>query len=126
VGNDLTRRDLQGAAKDMGRPWDWGKAFDRSAPCGPIPPVAETGRPAAGAIRTLANGAAKQDADLTELIWPIPEVIAFLPQSIESEPGDLIFTGAPAGVSALVSGDVCMMQIAGLGSLTAAIGAREG
>lgn len=78
TGNDLTRRDLQLVAREMGRPWDWGKAFDRSAAVGALHPVAEVGHPATGAIRTLVNGAVKQDADLEELIWTLPEVISFL------------------------------------------------
>lgn len=126
VGNDLTRRDLQAEAKEMGRPWDWGKGFDRSAPCGPIWPVAQTGHPATGFIRTSVNGVVKQDADLAELIWPVPEVIAFLSRSVEIRPGDLIFSGTPAGVGALVPGDVCVVEIEGLGSLTTTIGPREG
>jgi fumarylpyruvate hydrolase len=126
VGNDLTRRDLQAEAKEMGRPWDWGKAFDRSAPCGPIRPVGQVGHPAAGSIRTLVNGAVKQDADLSEQIWPVPEIIAFLSRSVEIRPGDLIFTGTPAGVGALVPGDVCVVEIAGLPPLTTTIAPREG
>lgn len=123
VGNDLTRRDLQLAARDQGRPWDWGKAFDRSAVCGPIHPVSTVGHPDSGEIRLTVNGEEKQKADLAELIWSIPEIIAILSQSMRIEPGDLVYTGTPAGVGPLVAGDVCVVSIAGLGSVTTTIAA---
>lgn len=122
IGNELTRRDLQQVAKEMGRPWDWGKAFDNSAVCGPIFSVAEVGHPSRGAIRTSVNGVVKQDADLAELIWSIPEVISILSQSMEIRPGDLIYSGTPAGVGKLEIGDVCTVEVAGLGVLTTTIG----
>ena len=125
IGNDLTRRDLQFEARDKGRPWDWGKAFDRSAVCGPIHRVAATGHPSTGSIRLSVNGAVRQDADLAELIWSVPEVIAILSTSMRILPGDLIYTGTPAGVGALLPGDVCEIAIDGLGSLTTTIGERE-
>lgn len=118
VGNDLTRRDLQDEAKKMGRPWDWAKAFDNSAVCGPIHRVSEVGHLSEGPIRTLVNGEVKQDGDLTELIWRIPEVIAFLSRSMALKPGDLIFTGTPAGVGALQRGDLCEVEIAKLGRIS--------
>ncbi|MBZ0128525.1 MAG: fumarylacetoacetate hydrolase family protein [Rhodobacteraceae bacterium] len=125
IGNDLTRRDQQLAARELGRPWDWGKAFDRSAICGPLHPVAAIGHPASGEIRTEVNGAIRQQADLKDLIWSIPEVIAILSRSMELRPGDLIYSGTPAGVGALQSGDICMVAIERLGSVTTTIGPPE-
>jgi fumarylpyruvate hydrolase len=117
VGNDLTRRDLQLAAREQGRPWDWGKAFDRSAVIGPVYPVAKVGHPKKGSIRLTVNGAVKQDADLAELIWSVPEIISILSQSVTLQPGDLIMTGTPAGVGPLVPGDTCVVSIEGLAQI---------
>lgn len=124
VGNDLTRRDLQLAAREQGRPWDWGKAFDRSAVCGPIHPVSEVGHLDQGVIRLTVNGVVKQDADLKELIWSVPEIVSILSRTMEIKAGDLVYTGTPAGVGPLVPGDVCVVEIAGLGSVTTTIGER--
>lgn len=124
VGNDLTRRDLQQVAKDMGRPWDFAKAFDRSAVIGPVRPVAKVGHPEKGSIRLTVNGTVKQDADIAELIWSIPEVISYLSHSIALAPGDLIMTGTPAGVGPLVPGDVCVVSIEGLGEISTTIGPK--
>jgi fumarylpyruvate hydrolase len=117
VGIDLTRRDLQLAARDAGRPWEWGKAFDRSAPCAAIVPAAEIGHPSRGRIWLAVNGTVKQDADISQLIWSVPEVIAFVSASMELAPGDLIFTGTPAGVGPLVAGDTVSGGIDGLGTI---------
>lgn len=125
VGNDLTRRDLQLVAREQGRPWDWGKAFDRSAVIGPVFPVEKVGHPDKGSIKLTVNGEVKQDADLNELIWSVPEIISILSHSIALEPGDLIMTGTPAGVGAMVPGDVCVVSIEGLGSIETPIGPRE-
>ncbi|WP_188076554.1 fumarylacetoacetate hydrolase family protein [Aurantimonas sp.] len=125
VGNDLTRRDLQLAARDKGRPWDMGKSFDRSAVIGPVHPVADTGHPQEGSIRLTVNGEVKQDADLAELIWGVDEIVSILSQSVELRPGDLIMTGTPAGVGPLKPGDTCVVSIAGLGEITSTIGPRE-
>jgi fumarylpyruvate hydrolase len=125
IGNDLTRRDLQAAAKEMGRPWDWGKAFDNSAVCGPVHPVNSVGHLQQGMIRLSVNGDIKQDADLNEMIWSIPEQIAILSHTMEIKPGDLIYSGTPAGVGPLVPGDVCLIEIVGLGAVSTTIGARE-
>jgi len=125
IGNDLTRRDLQAAAKNMGRPWDWGKAFDNSAVCGPVHPVEDAGHLQAGMIRLSVNGEIKQDADLNEMIWRIPEQIAILSRTMEVKPGDLIYTGTPAGVGALEVGDVCLVEIAGLGGVSNTITDRN-
>ena len=124
VGNDLTRRDLQLEAREKGRPWDWGKAFDRSAVIGPVHPVAQVGHPSKGSIRLTVNGEVKQDADLAELIWSVPEVISILSRSMELRPGDLIMTGTPAGVGPLVEGDTCRVEIEGLGAIETPIGPR--
>jgi fumarylpyruvate hydrolase len=125
VGNDLTRRDLQLKAREQGRPWDWGKAFDRSAVIGPVHPVGTVGHLDKGSIKLTVNGEAKQDADLAELIWSVPEIISILSHSIALEPGDLIMTGTPAGVGAMLPGDVCVVSIEGLGSIETPIGPRE-
>ena len=124
VGNDLTRRDLQLEAREKGRPWDWGKAFDRSAVIGPVYPTAQVGHPSKGSIRLTVNGEVKQDADLAELIWSVPEVISILSHSMELRPGDLIMTGTPAGVGPLVEGDTCRVEIEGLGAIETPIGPR--
>ena len=125
VGNDLTRRDLQLVAREMGRPWDWGKAFDRSAVIGPVHPAERVGHLSSGAIRLSVNGEVKQDADLEELIWSVPEIISILSHSIELRPGDLIMTGTPAGVGPLVAGDTCVVSIGGLGQIETEITQRQ-
>ncbi len=124
VGNDLTRRDLQLVAREQGRPWDLGKGFDRSAPIAPIHPVSKVGHPSKGSIKLTVNGEVKQDADLSELIWSIPEMISILSHSMELKAGDVIMTGTPAGVGPLVPGDVCVVTIEGVGQLTTTIGPR--
>lgn len=124
VGNDLTRRDLQLAARELGRPWDMGKAFDRSAVIGPAHPASRVGHPYQGSIRLAVNGETRQDADLSELIWSVPEVVSILSHSIALKPGDLIMTGTPAGVGPLVDGDTCVVAIEGLGEITTTIGPR--
>ena len=124
IGNDLTRRDLQLASREKGRPWDWGKAFDHSAVIGPLHPVSRVGHPSRGAIRLTVNGAVKQQGDLSELIWSVPEVIAIISRSMELRPGDLIMTGTPAGVGPLAPGDVCAVEIDGLGRIEFPIGPR--
>jgi fumarylpyruvate hydrolase len=125
AGNDLTRRDLQFEARDKGRPWDWGKAFDKSAACAPIRRASETGRLERGAIRLTVNGVARQQADLADLIWSVPEIVSILSRSMRLARGDLIYTGTPAGVGPLVPGDVCVVEIEGLDPLTTTIGGPE-
>jgi fumarylpyruvate hydrolase len=105
VGIDLTRRDLQTEAKNAGRPWDTSKGFDRSAPVSAIHPVMRIGHPSSGRIWLEVNGALRQDGDLAELIWSVPEAVAELSTLFTLAPGDLIFTGTPAGVGPLVPGD---------------------
>lgn len=121
VGIDLTRRDLQLAARDAGRPWSWGKSFDRSAPVAPLHPVAKVGHPARGRIWLAVNGTVKQDQDIADLIWSVPEVIAIISRSIELRPGDLIMTGTPAGVGAIVAGDVVTGGVEGIGEIEVTI-----
>ena len=123
VGIDMTRRDLQLAARDKGRPWDVGKAFDDSAPIGEIHRASEIGHPAAGAIRLSVNGQSRQDADLKQLLWSVPELIVELSKLFELRPGDLIYTGTPAGVGAVKAGDELRGSIEGIGSITIRIGA---
>lgn len=117
VGNDLTRRDLQFAARDQGRPWDTGKAFDRSAPITAITPVAAGQHIGKGSIWLKVNGEMRQQGDIADLIWSVPEVIAELSTLFELAPGDLIYTGTPAGVSALKPGDRIEGAVAGLDTL---------
>ena len=118
VGNDLTRRDVQADAKSNGRPWDMAKGFDRSAPCGALHPVAEVGHFTKGAISLSVNGETRQNSDISDLIWPVADVIAYLSTLVELSAGDLIFTGTPENVGPLQSGDTCVAQIDGLGSVT--------
>lgn len=124
IGNDLTRRDLQLDAREKGRPWDWGKAFDRSAVIGPVHPVASVNHIDKGQIKLTVNGETKQDSDIAKLIWSVPEIISILSHSIALAPGDLIMTGTPEGVGAMVPGDVCTIAIDGLGEITTTIGDR--
>lgn len=122
VGVDLTRRDLQEEAKALSRPWEWSKSFDASAPCGPLHPVSEIGHPASGAIWLEVNGQPRQRGDLQDLIWPVADVISHISQSVALRPGDLIFTGTPAGVGALQPGDVVRGGIDGVGEFAFRIG----
>lgn len=105
AGLDMTRRDVQGVAKKMGRPWDMGKGFDHSAPCSALRAAADIGHPDKGAIWLKVNGTLKQAGDLSQQIWSVPETISFLSQLVELAPGDLIYTGTPAGVGPVVAGD---------------------
>lgn len=122
VGIDLTRRDLQIASRDLKRPWEIGKAFDHSAPCGAIKPASEIGHPAKGKITLKSNGQVRQDGDLNQLIWNVPEIIANLSEMVTLEPGDIIMTGTPAGVAATVAGDKLECAIEGVGTLAVTIG----
>ena len=116
-GNDLTRRDLQAAAKAARRPWDMGKAFDASAPCGTLVPVSACGHPARGRIRCTVDGAVTQDADIADMIWDVPHIIAHLSGLVRLAPGDLIFTGTPAGVGPVARGQTVRVEIEGLGAV---------
>ena len=117
VGLDMTRRDLQFKARDMGRPWDFGKAFDESAPIGPIHPVASHGHHSRGKIWLKVNGETRQQADLAEMIWNVPDTIAYLSEYYLLKAGDLIYTGTPAGVGAVKKGDRMLGAVDGLGEL---------
>lgn len=125
VGIDLTRRDLQFAARDAGRPWEWGKAFDHSAPCSAIVPATVIGHPAKGRIWLSVNGSVRQDADISQLIWSVSEVIAFVSSSMALHAGDLIFTGTPAGVAPLVPGDVVEGGVEGVATIGIRIGPAQ-
>ena len=121
VGIDLTRRDLQQEAKDKKRPWDWGKGFDHSAPCSALQPASRIGHPAKGRIHLAVNGQTKQDGNLDQMIWPLPDCVAIISQSMRLEAGDLIYTGTPAGVAAVNPGDVLSAEVDGVAKLTVTI-----
>ena len=118
AGNDLTRRDLQAEAKASRRPWDMAKGFDKSAVVGAIRPGAAPD----GALRCMVNGVTRQEARLSDMIWSPAAIIAALSQLVSLSPGDLIFTGTPAGVGALRRGDVCKVEVDGLQSASVTIG----
>ena len=124
VGIDLTRRDLQLAARELGRPWDWGKAFDQSAPVSPLVPIAEVPSLTKGRIWLKVNGETKQDADIADLIWSVNEHVSILSRSMTLAPGDLIMTGTPAGVGAIVPGDAVTGAVEGLAEIAITIGER--
>ena len=117
VGLDMTRRDLQGEAKKMGRPWDTVKAFDQSAPCSALLPVSQCGHPAKGNISLKVNGEIRQTGDLAMMIWNVPDTIAYLSTLFTLMPGDLIFSGTPAGVAAVKVGDLLEGHVDGLPAL---------
>lgn len=118
VGLDMTRRDLQNDMKKQGRPWCIGKAFDESAPIGPITPLAHAGDVNNADIEVTVNGAVRQSSNVAKLIWNVSETIEHLSSAWELQAGDLIYTGTPEGVAAVVAGDVLVGKVAGLGSLT--------
>jgi fumarylpyruvate hydrolase len=118
VGLDMTRRDLQGEAKKMGRPWEMGKAFDNSAPCTALKTAAMMGHPATGAIWLKVNGKIVQKGDLSEMIWNVPETISYLSKLITLKAGDLILSGTPAGVGPVKAGDKLEGHVDGVGDLT--------
>jgi len=124
TGLDMTRRDLQFEARDKGRPWDAGKNVEQSSPLGLIHPVADIGHLATGSIRLTVNGETRQDADLGELIWPVAEVIAHVSRAYRLQPGDLIYTGTPAGVGPVVPDDTIVVSVAGLTDTVITIGPR--
>ncbi len=117
VGLDMTRRDLQAEAKKAGRPWDTAKGFDASAPISPLVPAARIGHPSSGEIWLDVNGERRQTGDLAQLIWKIDETISYLSGLFELAPGDLIFTGTPAGVAAVKPGDQLHGHVDGVGEL---------
>jgi fumarylpyruvate hydrolase len=123
VGLDMTRRDLQLEARDKGRPWEFGKSFINSAPIGTLHRAADVGHPASAAITLTVNGQPRQSSDIAKLIWSVSECIAYLSEYEALEPGDLIMTGTPEGVNAVVPGDVMQGAIAGLGEIQLAVSA---
>ncbi len=121
VGLDLTRRDLQGEAKKAGKPWDMGKVFDHAAPVSALMPAAAVPSVDAGRIALSVNGVVRQEGDLAEMIWTVPEIIAELSRFITLLPGDLIFTGTPAGVGPIQRGDRLDGTVAGVGTLSVTV-----
>lgn len=117
LGLDMTRRDLQGEMKKMGRPWEIGKAFERSAPIGPLKRVSEVGHPDQGRISLHVNGELRQDGDLNQMIWKVPEMINYLSQYYDIAAGDIIMAGTPSGVGPIERGDTMVGEIEGLGTL---------
>jgi fumarylpyruvate hydrolase len=118
IALDMTRRDLQGEQKKLGRPWEIGKAFEHSAPVGPIIPAAELGHPDSGRIELRVNGEIRQEGDLAQMIWKVPEMISYLSEYFELAPGDVILSGTPSGVAAVKRGDVLTASVEGMGELT--------
>ncbi len=125
IGNDWTRRDLQTTAKRGGAPWDLAKGFDHSAAVGAIYPVGSIGHPCRGLIRLEVNGVERQRGDLSAMIWSVPAIIAELSTYVTLVPGDLIFTGTPAGVTSVVPGDQIECHIEGLGTLSSRVVERQ-
>ncbi len=124
VGLDMTRRDLQQAAKAKGRPWDMAKGFDRSAPIGSLAPAATSGHPDTAAIRLRVNGAVRQEGDIADMIWSVPETIAHLSGLVDLAPGDLIMTGTPEGVAGVLPGDLMEGEVAGVGTIRTPVAPR--
>ncbi len=120
VGLDMTRRDLQAEAKKLSRPWALAKSFDQSCPIGEIVPASRIGHPERGRIEVAVNGEVRQSGDLGQMIWPVPDIIAYLSRFVALAPGDLIMTGTPAGVSRVRPGDVLHATCEGVGELTVA------
>ncbi len=122
VGLDMTRRDLQFASRDRGRPWEMGKGWDHSAPCSAIVPAAKIGHPSKGVIKLAVNGQVKQNSDLGAMIWKVPEMISYLSALVALAPGDVIYSGTPDGVGPVVKGDKLMGEIEKIGTLNVTIG----
>ncbi|MCD4510592.1 fumarylacetoacetate hydrolase family protein [Brucella pseudogrignonensis] len=118
VGIDMTRRDLQAVAKKAGRPWEVAKAFEHSAPCSAIVPVSEIGHPESAEISLKINGEPRQSGDLNQMIWKVAETISYLSSLFELQPGDLIYTGTPAGVGPVQRGDLLEGSVGGVGSIS--------
>ncbi|WP_022720651.1 fumarylacetoacetate hydrolase family protein, partial [Rhodopseudomonas sp. B29] len=125
VGVDLTRRDLQMASRKKEQPWEIGKSFDLSAPCGALRPAFEIGHPSKGKIWLKVNGTDRQSGDLSEMIWNVAEIIAKLSLQVELGAGDIIMTGTPAGVAALQPGDQIECGVDGIGTLKVSIAAPK-
>jgi fumarylpyruvate hydrolase len=121
VGLDMTRRDLQASARKSGQPWEMAKAFDHSAPCSALRTVADGGFPDDGELTLRVNGAVRQHGRIADMIWNVSEILQHLSRLIELAPGDLIFTGTPEGVGAVVSGDLLQADLTGIGELNVLI-----
>lgn len=117
VSLDMTRRDLQGEQKKMGRPWEIGKAFERSAPIGPIHPAESVGHLSEGRVELKVNGELKQEGDLNQMIWKVPEMISYLSKYFELAPGDVLLSGTPSGVGPVQKGDEMVAHVGGVGDL---------
>ncbi|WP_148227574.1 fumarylacetoacetate hydrolase family protein [Fulvimarina pelagi] len=118
VGLDMTRRDLQGEAKKLGRPWEVGKAFEKSAPCGPLVPADRIGHPTEGEVSLDVDGERRQSGDLNQMIWKVPEMISILSEYFELQPGDMIMSGTPSGVGPVEKGQTLTGKVAGVGEIT--------
>ena len=118
---DMTRRDLQGEAKELRRPWEIGKAFERSAPCGPLFPASEIGHPSKGLVQLKVNGTVTQTGDLDQMIWKVPEMISYLSEYFELAAGDVILSGTPSGVGPVLQGDVMDVTVEGVGGLSVTV-----
>ncbi|WP_311222866.1 MULTISPECIES: fumarylacetoacetate hydrolase family protein [unclassified Acidovorax] len=126
AGLDLTRRDLQQQAKQAGGPWEPAKAFDHSAPCSPLVPASVCGHPQQGALWLAVNGIERQRADVADLLWPVAELVAMLSRSVTLAPGDLVFTGTPAGVGPLQPGDTVHGGVTGIAEIRMTVGPAPG
>jgi fumarylpyruvate hydrolase len=124
VGIDLTRRDLQIASRNIKQPWEIGKFFDNSAPCSALRPASEIGHPSKGKITLSVNGKLRQQGDLSQMIWNVPETISKLSEMVELAAGDIIFTGTPSGVGPVVEGEKMECEVEGVGRLTITIGPK--
>lgn len=118
---DMTRRDLQAEAKELRRPWETGKAFEHSAPCGELAPASEIGHPASGLIQLKVNGEVRQTGDLNQMIWKVPEMISYLSDYFELAAGDVIMSGTPSGVAAIVKGDLMEAEVEGVGKMSVTV-----
>jgi fumarylpyruvate hydrolase len=118
VSLDMTRRDLQNEAKKLGRPWEIAKAFERSGPVGSLKPVSAVGHPDRGRVELKVGGSIKQEGDLNQMIWKVPEMISYLSEYFELKAGDIIMSGTPSGVGPVVRGDTMEASIEGVGTLT--------
>lgn len=125
AGIELTRRDRQREMREKMLPWERGKSFDHSSPCGPLQRASDIGHPSAGAIVLTVNGMTQQNSDISLMIWKVPEIISNLSKSYKLEPGDLIFTGTPAGVGPINVGDRLEGRVSGVGSVTVTVGPPE-
>ncbi len=121
VSLDMTRRDLQAEAKELRRPWEIGKAFEHSAPCGELAPASDIGHPSSGLIQLKVNGEVRQTGDLNQMIWKVPEMISYLSDYFELAAGDVIMSGTPSGVAAIVKGDLMEAEVEGVGKMSVTV-----